>query len=562
MVIKNKQSSNRHNIVSFTRNAEFYFNRAMQAYDKGNLRRVQELLLTAVKLKPEDVWNHFNLALTLEEMGKYVEAIQIWKNKVLALDDMLAEAYFHLALCYAETGRVDLTSQYLKHYLDIDPDGELESVARQILLAITDAQDQTTQLDNIDKKDILKIQQIEKQVTLLLSKNAYTQAAALYDQLIEAIGPKVFILNKAAILHFMAKNAQKGLSYCQLVLEQDNHNVEAHCNMIFYYHEVRNEIKVQALIEDMEETSFLALQDVTRWAYALSVIGKNRRAYDLLRDVYWEGEINVEMLNMLALNALHLGKIAAAKDYWKQAVCLSHEAIAAHLYLALLDEIKDISAILQIAEYQNQWPMMRLIMTYQSDKSFSQFNEQEQKVLLFCINWFMNSKVKALIRFSLDLLEVIPKQEAVNYFQQFLLSEYDDLKYNAMKQHYHLVKDCTVLRTGVFYINLAFTCDHEVTDAQQSVAKQIELSLSHYESELYAQIGMAIWQAFCQRMVNRSIIIRKPEVWSAAVEEIVLQCFSFSYLKKEIIEKHGVSYASAKRARDKILEAFKVRSQV
>lgn len=123
-------------VIPFERDAGFYLQKGMFYYQKNKPDKALRFFQKAVSVEPRSPFNHYNLACMLSKLGRLKEANRIFLHIIHELDDSIADCYFLLAINYGLLEDLEKSREYLMHYLQVDPDGEMSFEALELLDAI------------------------------------------------------------------------------------------------------------------------------------------------------------------------------------------------------------------------------------------------------------------------------------------------------------------------------------------------------------------------------------------------------------------------------------------
>ena len=104
---------------SFSQNAEYYFNKALEAEKSNNLDLSIKYYTKSIELS-ENVVTYFNRAQMYSKQGKYFLAIQDY-TRVTTLDSNDAGAYLGLGMAYYFLNQFDLSLKNMNKAIDVDP---------------------------------------------------------------------------------------------------------------------------------------------------------------------------------------------------------------------------------------------------------------------------------------------------------------------------------------------------------------------------------------------------------------------------------------------------------
>ncbi len=538
----NKQKQKKlNNIIPFGRSSQFYFNRAMQEYEKGNLNRVKELLELAIKYNKDDIWNYYNLALTLEELEDYNGAIKIWKDHILKSEDLETEAYFHLALCYSEIDHLAKFRKYLDLYLEVEDDQDMKDVAHQIMKFLEE-EEVVKSFENSEKSDDL-LKELEEKISYFMYSQAYEKALNVCEDFLEKNGRSQALLNKTALIALLAGLPERALEIIEEILEEDDQNVGAMSNLALYYYYHQDELSLQKIIESMEGFEFYLLKDLLSWTKTLGIMNKHNRAYSILQQIYWEGEMSVDLCYQLGVAALNLGKYDKLKTYWRQAALMAGIYSPAELYYRLVVRTNDFENLVNIIHYNYEWPLIDLI-EHHSEKDILRINPE---ILLTAMKYYIKYGSSRTIDFIQDLIVYLPQEAKQVVIQEILLSSYDKVKYEYLKAH----NPCLENIYNYTYKNKLYILDDSFKynkATNQNVLEAIEKSLERYQDSTLTTLAKKLWFAYCNHGYPNLRRINKESVWVSAIVYITFYLLGENVDFNVLSDRYNVQYKSIRRA--------------
>lgn len=101
-----------------------FHDRARQLKDEGRYEEAEVMFKQILAIQPENPNAHFDLGNVYLYQGKYVEAINLYKEAIdLRLDKkFMADYYFNLSVCYAGMGNNKEAINSIKQCLKLNPD--------------------------------------------------------------------------------------------------------------------------------------------------------------------------------------------------------------------------------------------------------------------------------------------------------------------------------------------------------------------------------------------------------------------------------------------------------
>lgn len=89
-------------------------------------------LLPAAELGDLDATTFYNYGVCLLNNGMNAEAKMVFE-RLLGLDEDYTDAYYHLGIICVGLGQTEEAKEYLQKFVDMDPENQNASIAREIL---------------------------------------------------------------------------------------------------------------------------------------------------------------------------------------------------------------------------------------------------------------------------------------------------------------------------------------------------------------------------------------------------------------------------------------------
>jgi hypothetical protein len=536
------KNKNRNNIIPFGRNSQFYFNRAMQEYEKGNLLRVKELIELAIEYNKDDIWNYYNLALTLEELEDYRSAIRVWQDHIIGNEELMSEAYFHLALCYSEIDELTEFRKYLDLYLEVEDDQDMKEIALQLMESL-EQEDMTEILSKTEsRQDIMK--SLESKISIFLFNEDYQKALDECFNMMDKEGRLVPLLNRAALIALLADMPAIAYDLIEEVLEVDQDNVGAISNLALYHYYHQDEINVQKVVENMEGFEFYVLGDLLKWTKTLGQMEKHNRAYSILQQVYWDGELSIELCYQLGVAAIKLGKYNKAKSYWQQASLLAGVYSPAELYYQIIIQVNDIAVLNSFVSYNYEWPLIEIIENYNTCK----VGQLDQTLIYIAMKYYIRYGNTRTFDFFENLIEALKEDYKNDLIQEVLISSHDKIKYEYLKRYNPELKGVRKYsyKGSIYYLNSCLL--DNVKGNCLRVLRGIKKSLAKYQDNTIIKLAEKLWCAYCNMGLENVRRINKEEVWLAAIEHIAISISGYDINEEMLANRYDVQEKSLVRA--------------
>lgn len=325
-------------LIPFVQNGDYFFKKAMRAYQQRNLDKARQHLERAVKLAPEEVDYICQLAAVLAEVGEY-EASNNWLTYVLDdLDSELYECYFFLANNYAHMGLFQQAERYANTYLTNDPEGEFLEDAEELVELISFEHDEIIPgAGELGEEENL-IQEHEK-ARSAIEEGRFTEAIDLLEDMTAVYSEFWPAYNNLALAYFYNEQYEKAIQVLDLVLTKNEGNLNAVCNLALFYDFLGQHVKRDVMVERLKNVYPIHFDHRYKLGSTLGFLEQHKLAFYWLKKV--EGtrsEWNIPFYHWLAVSAFHLDHTELARRYWEKIQKLDANNDIARSHLTALDE--------------------------------------------------------------------------------------------------------------------------------------------------------------------------------------------------------------------------------
>jgi tetratricopeptide (TPR) repeat protein len=299
-------------VVNFSLGAKFYFQRGNYYYQKNNLDKALIYYQRALAVDPADPVNHFNLACLLSEQGKYRESSVIFKRIITELDSELSESWFWLALNHGQLQQYKEACQYLRKYLEQEPDGDYSWQAEEILAYLRSDLPMLSpnQRKKIDRLCLAGIELVN-QGRLREAIRCFTRASEIEP---EMTGPR----NNLALSWFYLGEIGKAIDLSKDILELEPENVFTNCNLAIFYFILEEELAAWRQVQILDELWGDDPDEMLKLGTTYGLLGFDRRAMSVFRVLYDTGYRTFELLLLLGISAFNCGYFSEAANFFSQ----------------------------------------------------------------------------------------------------------------------------------------------------------------------------------------------------------------------------------------------------
>ncbi|WP_270180062.1 tetratricopeptide repeat protein [Alkalihalobacillus sp. CinArs1] len=301
-------------LIPFIQNGDYFFNKAMRAYQQRNLDKARQHLERAVKLEPGEVDYICQLAAVLAELGEY-EASNNWLTFVLDdLDPDLYECYFFLANNYAHMGLFQQAETHAKTYLVHEPEGEFLEDAEELVELISFEQEETV----LESNEESLIQEHEE-ARGAIESGRFPEAIELLENMTSVYTEFWPAYNNLALAYFYNEQYEEAIKVLDLVLTKNEGNLNAVCNLALFYDFLGQHVKRDVMVERLKNVYPIHVDHRYKLGSTLGFLDEHELAFYWLRKVeVTRPEWNVPFYHWLAVSSFHLDRPEVAKRYWER----------------------------------------------------------------------------------------------------------------------------------------------------------------------------------------------------------------------------------------------------
>ncbi|WP_338778429.1 tetratricopeptide repeat protein [Metabacillus sp. FJAT-52054] len=305
-------------VVPFFQNGAYYYRRALKAYRvERNLERASKLLKRAAALEPDNSNFLSQLAMIYTEMGNYQESNEILTSIIEKVDPSQIECHYFMANNYAHLGLFHQAYKCATAYSTEAPDGDFIEDNEELLeLLMIEGEDEDPSFEDSDEL-IIK----QETARSLLENGKLDEAISLLHEIIEEFPEFWSAYNNLSLAYFYSGNVEKAKYYLELVLELNEGNLHAFCNLLVFYYYERKDKEVLALTEQLAAVHPIMIEHRYKLGATFALIGKYELAFKWLRSLQRQGfEGDDTFFYWLSYSAWHLGHEDLAKSAWDRVI--------------------------------------------------------------------------------------------------------------------------------------------------------------------------------------------------------------------------------------------------
>ncbi|MFC7393879.1 tetratricopeptide repeat protein [Scopulibacillus cellulosilyticus] len=304
--------SKKAHIISFRPDGEYYFQKGISAYQKGDLYRAHKYVGRAIAFEPNETEYLCQQAAILAELEEYESSIDILNKVVHDLDEQLTECYFFMANNYAYLGRFDEALKEVRTYLSLDPKGSFKQEAMELYKLLTIESGHLIEEEESYIGDHEKGRQA-------LERGQFDKAIGYFKKVIEDQPLFWAAYNNLAIAYFSQGHTDKAFETLHRILKKDIGNVHALCNLATFYYQINEKKQLDQLVPVLDKLHPFYPEHRSKLGSTYFFLGDYEKAYHWLISAEKAGVYGDQAFYYwLALSSYRIGRKDQAMRAWKK----------------------------------------------------------------------------------------------------------------------------------------------------------------------------------------------------------------------------------------------------
>jgi len=298
-------------VINFSEGSKLYFELGNYYYYKNNMDKALNYYERALAVDPANPVNHFNLACLLSELGNYKKSTAIFK-RIVEMDSNLSESWFWLALNSGQQQQYREASQYLRKYLEREPEGDYSWQAEEILDYLR------SDLPMLSPGQREKIEELCAEGVEFVNKGRLQEAIQCFSRASDIEPGLSAPQNNLALSWFHAGEIGKAIEVTMEILEREPQNLFANCNLAVFAKIINDQLTVRRQIQILDGLWSDIPEEMLKLGTTFGLLGQDRRAMYL----FWslrESCPSYEVLLLMGISAYNCGYLSAAAKVFERA---------------------------------------------------------------------------------------------------------------------------------------------------------------------------------------------------------------------------------------------------
>lgn len=309
---------NKSRVIPFITDGDFYYQKGIAAYQKGDIFRAKKFIHRAMIFDPDEPDYLCQQAVILAELEDYEASNHLLKRVIDELDENAIECYFFMANNYANLGRFDEALRELKTYMALESDGGYRQEAQELYRLIMMDSDDPFQEDESYVAD-------HEKGSRALEQGQFQKAVYFFKKVIDERPMFWPAHNNLAIAYFSMGESEKSFSVLHQLLSKDPGNIHALCNLATFYYQLKDDSGYQDTLSLLDKLQPFFLDHRMKLGATYFFVGEYEKAYRWLKAAYKGAYGNQKFYYWLALSAFRIGRISEAIKFWEKVDFFSEE---------------------------------------------------------------------------------------------------------------------------------------------------------------------------------------------------------------------------------------------
>lgn len=543
-------------VISIKMDTMFFFERAVQSLDKFHYDKALRYLRRAVDIEPDNPVNHCNMAGIYSEMGNYKESNRILWYIVEQLDASMTECYFYMANNYMNMGQFDAAEEAIIQYMERDIEGEFLEEAEELIEMLSYELGRPVQVRDVKSRDGLFEHNLARE---MLEDGRFTEATELLEQVIAKHPEFLAAHNNLALAYYYNGELGKSMDMIKRVLEIDQGNIHALCNLAIFYKHAGKIKELEQLVQKLRKTYPFHTEHLFKLAMTLGILGEHDVAYKHFKRLMHTTDepLDAILLHYTAVAACNTKRYDEAVQLWKKATRLEAECKIASFYLSEIDDVKSMTET-KAMSYQYQLPFEEKLREVEQTLSRMSHEVDRDPLLRASLLWALEQGDHAMKLQAIQVLGVLVRDEQVEQALRAFLDNKSEDDY---------LRNVAVFALRAMGADDAYSIPWQLDPSKwnEQWGAIVELALDKM-GNAYGSVQQhdlqTLWVDFLTKSQHQLPRIVKIGGWSAALEYLIAKMHNHPITYRQIAEKYEVSEATVRKNVNKIDEVCGLREKM
>jgi tetratricopeptide (TPR) repeat protein len=547
-------------VISLKLDATFFFERAVQSLDRYHYEKALKYFRKAVEYEPSNPVNHCNLAGVLSEMGKYEQSNEVLQSVIEDVDAAMTECYFYMANNYANMDQYELAEQAIVHYMENDPKGYYMDESEEMLDLLTYELGRPIEITRMKSRE--GIYEHDK-ARSLLEEGKFAEAVQILESIVADHPDFLAARNNLALAYYYIGQFSKSILTVKQVLEIDEGNLHALCNLAIFYQHLGNSEKLDQMMSLLRKLYPYQTDHIFKLATTMGILGEHRKAYQLFKRLLKNGEAGDDpcLYHYTAVAASNIGLFEEGERHWRQVKRLDANVEVADFYLAQLNELRTDPSAVKLS-YHYHLPFEEQFRLLEKSSQGIPDHLRKDPLVRSSFFWALrhgDEETKLQVIQAFGLIGDNEVKEALRAFIQEA-DEDDYLKKIALFVLRNLgIKEplqAHLNGSRIVVDDAPISPDLPIWEAKWQAVMEMAHRLMHKRYDLIQQHDLeTLWVEYLTRVYPIAPRISSVGGWSAALEYLIAKMHRHAITYEEVANRYDTSVATVRKNVKRIDEA-------
>lgn len=361
-------------VINFVKKPSYYLNLFESKCDSGDYKSAFSALRYAEKVieKGEDFEEVLlSRAQGYAEIGRFDRSNEVFYTLLMAGMAKI-DSYFGLAQNLYCMGKIDAANFYINKLTTEEPTIELSDLAEYFDFS-DDYESQS------EYRVVYPATNYETEIASdLMSEGKIKEAEEILEKVDVNSSEFVAASNDLVMCYLLEKRFFDAKKRCEDILQIDNNNAIALCNLAYCYKEDKDEENVNKTLEKIYKIDNATPFDNTKIATTMCEFEKDEKGSEYLQKVLLDKPYIEIFMLLLGISYYNSKRFNLAIDVFDEMIQIDNEDAVAKYYMRYVKEVKDNKKKFERLPYFPQLPYLEMLKRFKYIEEFIKLGNFEQ----------------------------------------------------------------------------------------------------------------------------------------------------------------------------------------
>lgn len=542
-------------IIPFDQSGEFFHRRGCKELDDNNFIEALSYYRRAVAKEPENIEFRLAMAEVFTEMSRFEES-----NRILLLltggNEVYTECFFGMGCNFIGLQEYERALDSFKRYIELDPDGEYADEVYDILDMLEEQELFDEAFGRQPSEHERKVAHMVSECKTMLDNGDVERAVKCLEKVYRKNEHLHFVRTNLSLAYYCLHNYEKAIALCEGVLDEDENELNALCNLAIFYNET-GAPRFDDMLNKIRKVQTEAPEELMCLALTFMRLDMYEEAYKRLKLLLRALPFEIKALHVMAACCYNMEQFDRAEKYWLRIRKIDPLCSVADYYLGEARSAQRGEKHTKQVLLHLQVPMDEVIrrinhlneLIQMDHESLRKRWESDEKFLSFLL-WGLQMQEIGVKRAILAVIVSFGDDKAREALRNFLLlrDQPDEtkrevfamLKAMGAKEPYMAYMGQQIVEVRVSVLG---SFDEELPEPYRRVIEICMQSMRDRHSANCMQKAMDMWEKYVRHQKKPLPVIRSAQVWAAALEYTVCRAENEHVTKTQICYAYDISIA-------------------